>query len=43
MLASLDGDRAAAMAMFDRARTLARVLDMTGGHLLSAMRGDDKR
>jgi AcrR family transcriptional regulator len=43
MLASLDGDRAAAMAMFDRARSLARVLDVTGGHLLSARKGDDRR
>jgi AcrR family transcriptional regulator len=31
MLASLDGDRAAAMALFDRARSLARLLDATSG------------
>jgi AcrR family transcriptional regulator len=31
MLASLDGDRAAAMALFDRARALARLLDATSG------------
>ena len=31
LLASLDGDRAAALALFDRARSLARVLDVTGG------------
>ena len=30
MLASLDGDRTAAMAMFDRARSLARLLDVAG-------------
>jgi AcrR family transcriptional regulator len=29
MLASLDGDRSAAMALFDRARALARLLDAT--------------
>jgi AcrR family transcriptional regulator len=31
MLASLDGDRAAPMALFDRARALARLLDATSG------------
>jgi hypothetical protein len=31
------------MAMFDRARSLARVLDVTGGHLLPARKGDDRR
>lgn len=31
MLASLDGDRAAAMALFERARALARLLDATSG------------
>jgi len=30
MLANLDGDRAAALALFDRASTLAALLDMTG-------------
>jgi len=42
MLASLDGDRAAAMAMFDRARSLARVLDVTGGLLLPGRKGDSQ-
>lgn len=41
MLASLDGDRAAALAMFERARSLARVLDVTGG-LLPGRKGDSK-
>ncbi len=31
LLASLDGDRAPAIAVFDRFRSLARVLDMLGG------------
>jgi AcrR family transcriptional regulator len=31
LLASLDGDRSAAFALFDRARSLARLLDVTGG------------
>jgi AcrR family transcriptional regulator len=39
LLASLDGDRAAAMALFDRARSVARVLDVTGG-LLPGRKGD---
>lgn len=30
LLAGLDGDRAAAMALFDRARTVAALLDLTG-------------
>ena len=42
MLASLDGDRAAALAVFDRARSLARVLDVTGGRLLPGRKGDSK-
>jgi AcrR family transcriptional regulator len=40
MLASLDGDRAAAMDLFDRARSLARLLDLTGGLLLPGRKGD---
>lgn len=31
LLASLDGDRAAALALFERARVLAGLLDLTGG------------
>jgi hypothetical protein len=31
LLASLDGDRAAAIAVFDRFRSLTRVLDLLGG------------
>ena len=31
LLASLDGDRAAALAVFDRARSLARLVDVLGG------------
>jgi AcrR family transcriptional regulator len=31
LLASLDGDRAAALALFDRARLIAGLLDLTGG------------
>jgi AcrR family transcriptional regulator len=42
MLASLDGDRRAAMAMFDRARTLARVLDVTGGRVRPSRKGDSQ-
>jgi hypothetical protein len=41
MLASLDGDRAAALALFDRARSLARLLDATGGLLRPARKGGD--
>jgi AcrR family transcriptional regulator len=33
LLASLDGDRSAALAVFDRTRSLARLLDVTGGRL----------
>lgn len=39
MLASLDGDRAAALAMFDRARSVARLLDVTGGRVRPGRRG----
>ena len=31
LLASLDGDRAAALTLFDRARTIAGLLDLAGG------------
>ncbi len=41
LLASLDGDRSAALALFDRARSLARLLDMTGGMRLPSARGDE--
>jgi AcrR family transcriptional regulator len=34
LLASLDGDRASALALFDRARTVARLLDAVGGLLI---------
>jgi AcrR family transcriptional regulator len=40
LLASLDGDRSAALALFDRARSLARLLDMTGGLRLPSAGGD---
>jgi len=43
LLAALDGDRAAALAIFDRARTLARLLDMTGGLLPPGPKGEDTR
>jgi AcrR family transcriptional regulator len=36
LLASLDGDRDAALAVFDRARSLARMLDVLGGLRLPA-------
>jgi AcrR family transcriptional regulator len=36
LLASLDGDRDAALAVFDRARSLARLLDVLGGLRLPA-------
>jgi AcrR family transcriptional regulator len=36
LLASLDGDRAAAIAVFDRFRSLARMLDVLGGLRLPA-------
>jgi hypothetical protein len=34
LLANLDGDRASALALFDRARALAGLLDLTGGLML---------
>jgi hypothetical protein len=40
MLATLDGDRAAALAVFDRAHSLARLLDATGGFRRPARNGD---
>jgi AcrR family transcriptional regulator len=42
LLASLDGDRAAAMAVFDRFRSLARLLDVLGGLRLPAAGKDDR-
>ena len=42
LLASLDGDRAAAVAVFDRFRSLARMLDVLGGLRLPAI-GKDER
>lgn len=36
LLAGLDGDRTAALALFDRARLIAGLLDLTGGGLPSA-------
>lgn len=43
LLASLDGDRSAALAVFDRARSLARLIDVTGGLFRPAPRakGED--
>lgn len=41
LLASLDGDRTAALALFDRARSLARLLDLTGGLRPPSRRGDE--
>jgi AcrR family transcriptional regulator len=43
LLAALDGDRDAALALFDRARSLARLLDVTGGFLPSRPKGEDNR
>jgi AcrR family transcriptional regulator len=42
MLASLDDDRAPALAVFDRLRSLARLLDMLGGLRMPAS-GKDER
>jgi hypothetical protein len=42
LLASLDGDRAAAIAVFDRFRSVARMLDVLGGLRLPAS-GKDSR
>jgi AcrR family transcriptional regulator len=42
LLASLDGDRAAAIAVFDRFRSVARMLDVLGGLRLPAS-GKDNR
>jgi AcrR family transcriptional regulator len=41
LLASLDGDRAAAIAVFDRFRSLTRILDLLGGLRLPAVRKED--
>ena len=40
LLASLDGDRGTALAVFDRARALARLLDVTGGLLRPPRKGE---
>ena len=42
LLATLDGDRSKALAVFDRARSLARLLDVTGGLRLPSRRGDEQ-
>jgi AcrR family transcriptional regulator len=42
MLASLDGDRAAAIAVFDRFRSLTRIVDLLGGLRLPAGRRDEE-
>jgi len=42
LLASLDGDRAAAVAVFDRFRSLARMLDVLGGLRRPAPGRDEK-
>jgi AcrR family transcriptional regulator len=42
LLASLDGDRSAALAVFHRARSLARLMDVTGGLLRPARRAKGK-
>jgi AcrR family transcriptional regulator len=41
LLATLDGDRTSALALFDRARSLARLLDATGGFRRAARNGDE--
>jgi len=41
LLAALDGDRSAALAIFDRARSLARLLDLTGGFPRPAPNGEE--
>jgi AcrR family transcriptional regulator len=41
MLASLDGDRTAALALFDRARVLARLLSLAGGMPLNRPGGTE--
>jgi AcrR family transcriptional regulator len=42
-LANLDGDRAAALALFDRASTLALLADMAGALRWDTMPGDESR
>jgi AcrR family transcriptional regulator len=42
LLTSLDGDRAAALAVFDRARSLARLLDVLGGLRLPGLAKEDR-
>ena len=41
LLATLDGDREAALAVFDRAHSLARMLDILGGIRLPSRRTDE--
>ena len=41
LLATLDGDREAALAVFDRAHSLARMLDVLGGIRLPSWRTDE--
>jgi AcrR family transcriptional regulator len=43
LLTSLDGDRSTALALFDRARSLARLLDVTGGARWLPGKGDEHR
>jgi hypothetical protein len=42
LLTTLDGDRDAALAVFDRLRSLARMLDMVGGLRLPASGRDER-
>ena len=42
LLTTLDGNRGAALAVFDRLRSLARMLDMLGGLRLPAIGKDDR-
>jgi AcrR family transcriptional regulator len=42
LLASLDGDREAALAVFDRAKSLARLLDVLGGIPLLGLGREDR-
>jgi len=42
LLASLDGDRDAALAVFDRAKSLARLLDVLGGIPLLGLGREDR-
>jgi AcrR family transcriptional regulator len=42
LLAALDGDRDAALAVFDRAHSLARMIDILGGIRLPSWRTDEQ-